>query len=633
VPENDRAQAVVRVEGRPRICCVTPRGRDDRLTRSLAASGLDVAVVAPEALPSTLAELGSYRAVILEDIPLADLPARAAPTLRAFVDELGGGLMMTGGRASFGVGGWYRSQVEEVLPVSLEIRQEQRRFGLAMAIALDRSGSMAVSVGNGLQKMDLANLGTCAAIEMLGRLDTVAVAAVDTAPHEVVPPSGAEDKQPLLEKVRKIESAGGGIFVDRALEWGLEALAKTPQASKHLVVFADAADSERPEETRAVLPKLVAAGITISVIGLGKDTDRDADLLREVAAIGGGRLFFSADPNDLPRVFAQETTLAARSSVREEPLACRAAPGLQGLGKLEGLAFPVLGGASIAWKKPEAQLGVVGDDADRTPVLTFWQHGLGRAAAFLGEADGPLSGGLATWAGYGDFFTSVARWLAGNEPPEQVFAEITREGRDAVLTVEVEKGHEGLLASVAAKVLGPDEHATEPVLERAGERKLVARFPLSSDGVWHAVVRVGKDGVLRPPPLMLPYSPEYAPVADREAGERLLRRLAADSGGGVEPAAHELFAGPRESVGVKMLAWPCAWAALALLLLEIAVRRLELVVAWRGPARLLARFSTAAARMVNKRRPRAKADDEAPPARDLGSMLERAQRKSQRRLE
>jgi hypothetical protein len=82
-----------------------------------------------------------------------------------------------------------------------------------------------------------------------------------------------------------------------------------------------------------------------------------------------------------------------------------------------------------------------------------------------------------------------------------------------------------------------------------------------------------------------------------------------------------------------MLAWPCAWAALALLLLEIAVRRLELVVAWRGPARLLARLSTAAARMVNKRRPRANADDEAPPARDLGSMLERAQRKSQRRLE
>jgi hypothetical protein len=42
-----------------------------------------------------------------------------------------------------------RVPVEDVLPVSLEVRQEQRRFGLAMAIALDRSGSMSCAGGSG----------------------------------------------------------------------------------------------------------------------------------------------------------------------------------------------------------------------------------------------------------------------------------------------------------------------------------------------------------------------------------------------------------------------------------------------------------------------------------------------------
>ena len=43
-------------------------------------------------------------------------------------------------------------------------------------------------------------------------------------------------------------------------------------------------------------------------------------------------------------------------------------------------------------------------------MFSFQHAGLGRAAAFLGEADGELSGDLASWEGYGDFFGTVVRW-------------------------------------------------------------------------------------------------------------------------------------------------------------------------------------------------------------------------------
>ena len=65
---------------------------------------------------------------------------------------------MIGGKQSFAAGGWFGSPVEPLLPVSMELKQEHRKLAVAMAIVMDRSGSMAMNVaGTSLQKMDLAN--------------------------------------------------------------------------------------------------------------------------------------------------------------------------------------------------------------------------------------------------------------------------------------------------------------------------------------------------------------------------------------------------------------------------------------------------------------------------------------------
>ena len=76
----------------------------------------------------------------------------------------------------------------------MEIKNEHRKLSLAMVVALDRSGSMAMASGDGRTKMDLANLGTCAAIETLGPFDEVGVIAVDSAPHVVSPLASATEK-------------------------------------------------------------------------------------------------------------------------------------------------------------------------------------------------------------------------------------------------------------------------------------------------------------------------------------------------------------------------------------------------------------------------------------------------------
>jgi hypothetical protein len=455
--------------------------------------------------------------------------------------------------------------------------------------------------------MDLANQGAIAAVERLGPTDSISVIAVDSSPHVVVPQSTVDAPDAIIAKIRRIESMGGGIFVGAALHAAADQLATAPQQNRHIVLFADAADAEEPTDYRTFVPALVQRGVTVSVIGLGTERDSDAQLLKEIATLGSGRCFFCADPSELPKVFAEETMQVARSTFSDQPTKIELRGELRALGDLALDAFPTAGGYSVAYARPEATVGGVTVDDARAPFFAFRQAGLGRSAAFLGEADGPASGGFATWDGYGTFFNTVVRWLGGSDAGGDVFADFVRDGHEAVLSVEVEAGKESALGKVVAKVAGPDGEAREVVLTRVGERRLEARVPMTGAGVYRAVVDAGENKPLRVAPLALPYSPEYATPPDPTSGERLLADLAAATLGRVDPPAAELFDGPRESQGFKDLASLCALLAVFVLLAEIAVRRLDVpfptprlpaplrrrLDAWRA-ARVAARAATPA---------------------------------------
>jgi hypothetical protein len=181
VSENNVGDGATRVQAPARILLVNPSGQASNFSRALSAGKLHVQTATPAAMPRDPAGLLAYRAVILENVPASQAGPEALAALGRFTSALGGGLLLTGGGASFGVGGYFKSVVDSHLPVSMEIKNEHRKLSLAMAVVLDRSGSMAMAAGDGRTKMDLANLGTCAAIETLGPFDEIGVIAVDSA--------------------------------------------------------------------------------------------------------------------------------------------------------------------------------------------------------------------------------------------------------------------------------------------------------------------------------------------------------------------------------------------------------------------------------------------------------------------
>ena len=591
VPENNLGEGAIRVQAPATILLVNAGGGPDNLSRALGAGKLRVHTVSAENLPKDLAGLLAYRAVILENVPADAIGPQALAGLARFASDLGGGLLLTGGSGSFGVGGYFKSALDQSLPVSMELQNEHRKLSLAMSVVLDRSGSMAVPAGAGRTKMDLANLGTCAAIETLGPTDEVGIIAVDSAAHIITPLTSAKAKDEICDQVRRIQSMGGGIFTYTALLSAATMVQESNKGTRHIVLFADAADAEEPGDYQRLLKTLTSIGITVSVIGLGSETDSDAEFLKDVAARGQGRIHFTADVEDLPRLFAQEAITAARSSFITDPTAARTLPDMVLLGESSTSPFPGIDGYNLTYLRPGATMGVVTTDDYKAPVLAFWYRGLGRVASLTAEVDGQYSQRLNAWPGFQGFAIGLGRWLLGGDPPAGAQATLDRQGAEAIVRVDLDpgrtRGGAGDVRTASAMIVAPGDQAGEPSrrldLSWVGEDTLEARFPVQKAGVYLGAVRLGTGAVLPLAPLTLPYSPEFEPRADTKEGHNTLSQIARVTGGIERTVWDDVFDASRlRNRQIRDLVVPLALMVLLLHVTEIAGRRLLLFAAAHG---------------------------------------------------
>lgn len=647
VPENDVAMAAVRAVGARPVLIVNHDGQVDTLTAVLRGAGIPAVPVSPERSPKSLRGLESYRAVVIQNVSAARLGLARMQTLASWVQDHGGGLMMTGGQASFGSGGYFHSPLDGVLPVSMELRQEHRKLAVALSVTLDRSGSMAAPVDGGRTKMDLANAGTVAALEMLSASDSASVIAVDSSPHVVLPQSPLDNLGAILSKVRGIRSEGGGIFTATALMASANQLKDAPQGSRHVILFADAADAEEQAESPAAIRVLRNLGATVSVIALGSDTDSDAAFLKSCAIQGGGEAYFTTSPTELPRLFAMETQSIARSTFVEEETAARLRPELFGLGEIGAGTFPNLFGYNLTYLSPGASLGAVTTDEYSAPIVAFHRRGLGRVAALPVQLGGTHNAHLADWDGYASLLVTLTRWLTGVEPPEGVFASVRREGRDAVFTVEFDPEAPGSERTnftgreLSAVLQSGTGAPVDVVLERVAENVYEGRSPLPSGTIALGTVSLAAEGpgadpiALPLPPLALPYSPEFERPTSETAGARLLGRITRRTGGVLSPSSSDLFRTAATSNRWKRIVWPLLVAALLCLVLEIAGRRLGL---WESLTRSASKTSSAPPAVSARAQEKAVDFEESAEAEDpdpghgLSSALDRARAYSRSRL-
>ena len=578
-PENNRARRLVEIVGRKPVLLLTesPSGN---LGRVLAGAGIPVVSRRPSPAELTPGKLAGYSGVILENVPASRLGPDGMALLANMVKSGALGLMMTGGRSSFAVGGYYRSPLEEILPVSLEQRREMRKSLLALAVALDRSGSMSAPIGS-MTKMDMANLATLEVFRLLMPRDEFSVIAVDSAPHVAIPLTPVEDIVGGETRIRSIESMGGGIFVYTALHAATTELMKSNAATRHLILFADAADAEEPGSYRELLERTSREGITVSVVGLGFESDCDAEFLKDVARRGNGMIYFSDRADELPRIFAQDTFLMARSTFIDTPVEALYTNALRTLSNADFGRSAEFGGYNLCYGKEGTEVILVSNDEFNAPIAAIGQAGLGRVCVLTAEADGEYTGQFAVDPMAGTLLSALAGWMMTPDSGEGEYL-LSQTLADGVHRIEIhldpERERDPFPVPPVVNTVISQEGGTPVTRQDAfvwvTPDRLEANIPLEGDAVYLSTV--GWEGK-RPEtlaPVALAYSPEFRP-AEAATGMEIIE-LAASTGGGErllpDGIWEELPARPRV---FPLTPW-FGLAAVILLLLEVAERRLGL---------------------------------------------------------
>jgi hypothetical protein len=329
-----------------------------------------------------------------------------------------------------------------------------------------------------------------------------------------------------------------------------------------------------------LMERLQSIGVTVSVIGLGSDKDKDAEFLKDVAARGGGRIMFTSNVEELPQLFAQEAITVARSSFIDQPTDARTVSDMVLLGELPGSPFPSVDGYNLTYLRPGATMGVMTTDEYHAPILAFWHRGLGRIASLTTEVDGKFSQRLNAWRDFGPFTVGLGRWLLGGDPPRGVQATLDRRGGEAVIRVELDpdraRDRTSDTRTAKATIVAPGEVASTHVdLRWVSDDALEAHVPIHRAGTYLGAVQLPSGDVLPLSPLSLPYSPEYEPRPDPDEGHKALADMARATGGLERTTLNDLF----QPIGlrhrqIRDLILPLTLVLLVLHVGEIAGRRL-----------------------------------------------------------
>ncbi len=334
---------------------------------------------------------------------------------------------------------------------------------------------------------------------------------------------------------------GGGIYIYEALEASAaEMVSKAKAGTKHIILFADANDSEEPGDYKELVDKLQTAGITVSVIGLGTDQDKDAELLKDIAKRGNGRCLFTDRPEELPRLFAQDTFVVARNTFLDEPTRIKATAGLASLTdtNFDMPAGLSIGGYNLCYLRPEATLATVTVDEYRPP----WRRpGEREPGGWCATRARRMANMPAIWpAGtrVGDYFTSLVRWVAGSSGPLGQGMLLTQEVKDGLnhiqLHLDPERKTEPFTTLPQAVTLqslqGEAPRSTPSNLRWTGADTLALEVPLTGTETTLTTVEVPGHGPVALPPVCLPYSPEFKPDHN-ERGLQTLEKLSRATGG------------------------------------------------------------------------------------------------------
>lgn len=397
--ENNKLTSVTMVQSTPRILIVSDREEGSSIAAAIGGDSVHYDVKSSAELPSSLSSFLHYNAIIFDNIPGHLVGEDKMAVIEQAVKNFGVGFMMVGGENSFGLGGYFKTPIEALLPVEMEVKGKQQLPSLGLAIVLDRSGSM---MG---PKIELAKEAAARSIELLREGDTLGFIAFDDRPWEIIETAPLTDKEKAVNTVLSIPP-GGGTEIYSSLELAYENLEDLQLQRKHIILLTDG-----QSYTANSYEDLIEAGkesnITLSTVAIGADAD--ASLLEDLSEWGSGRFYSVLDETTIPSILSRETAMISRTYIEDNPF-YPIIYNAEGWNALFEAGVPQMNAYIGTTAKQTAV--VVAESEKEDPVLAEWQYGLGRTIAFTSDSTGAWTGDWARWGEWPNFWqTAISRML------------------------------------------------------------------------------------------------------------------------------------------------------------------------------------------------------------------------------
>jgi len=565
--DNNAESGLVFTSGKPRVLIVESDPKLIReLTFALEQEEIQVDLRPPTGMPDNLADLQNYELLILSNVPATALTQRQMEVARTYVQDLGGGFMMLGGEQSFGLGGYYKSVLEEILPVRSDFEKEKEKPSLGMALVIDKSGSMQGD------KIEMAKSAARSAVELLGNSDQIGVIAFDGATYVVSEMQSAANKGRISDEIARLD-AGGGTVMYPAMERAYEMLSATPARLKHVIILTDGISS--PGDFAGLAATMQSARITVSTVAIGSGAH--TELLEEIAKTGQGRYYVTEDPAAIPQIFAKETVTASKSAIDEQPFVPQVIRATQTFADLDLANAPFLLGYVMTRPKPTCEVILASEKGD--PVLVWWRYGLGMTVAFTSDAKSRWAAEWLTWPGYAKFWAQLVRHTMRKSDAKGVAVEIAQQGGRATLTLDSADPAGRYIngAETELTLIDPQLGTKKLPLAQTAPGRYVADFETPLSGSYHVELtqKVGGQVLYQQSRgISVGYSEE---LRLKPANETLLKSIAEVTGGKFQLAAADAFAPTTRTATRPTPLWP--WlvnAAILLLVIDVALRRIDL---------------------------------------------------------
>jgi uncharacterized membrane protein len=522
---NNVAEGFTHARGKAQVLLIEgTRGEHAELVKALREKEIEVKpLLAPridgsggvggDPLPTDLAQLQPYDAVILANVPKEAFTESQHQLLASNCHDMGAGLLMLGGRDSFGAGGWMNTPVEKALPVDMEIKALKVQGIGAMVLVMHASE---IAEGNYWQKVVAK-----AAINALSSYDYAGMLHWEgqEAWLFTLRPIGS-GRSSMLRAIDRMTPGDMPDF-DPSLVMAMKGLNGVKDAmTKHIVIISDG-DPTPP--TSSVIGQLVQSKITVTAVltaAHGNDPGAQS-VMRNLALKTKGRFYNVTNPRALPRIYQKEARTISRPLIFEQqtPWVPRLnSPITEPVMGLSDELPPITGLVLTSPKENElVEIPIVSPlpTGQVNPVLAHWTYGLGRSVAFTSDAGRRWAKAWPDWKSYAAFWSQVVRWSMRPAEHGNLTLNVRREeGRIKVVVDALDKENQFLnFLQIQGSLVDPDLKASPIELVQTAPGRYEATIDnAEASGNYFVNLRYrGQDktqGVITTG-ISVPYSDEY----------------------------------------------------------------------------------------------------------------------------